>query len=407
MKMIRSSVWLPVVVGALGYFVDIYDLVLFSIVRVPSLKALGVPEADLLDIGVLLLNCQMAGLLIGGVIWGVVGDKKGRLSVLFGSILLYSVANIANGFVSSVELYAILRLIAGVGLAGELGAAITLVSEILPKEVRGYGTAVVAGVGLSGAVVAGLVGDLIAWNWAYIIGGCLGLVLLVMRLGVLESHLFVEAKQKEIKRGDLKMLLCSKERLLKYLCCIAVGIPIWYAVGILVTFSPEIAKELKILVPVNAGQSILYCYAGVALGDLLTGFISQFVKSRRKVVVFCILGVAAMMATILYTPEATAELFYRSCFILGLFTGYWAVFVTIAAEQFGTNLRSTVTTSVPNFVRGSVVPMTLAFQTLSSSRYSLVQSASIVGTVAIILSLIGIFSLSESYGRDLNFLEVE
>lgn len=406
MKMLRSSVWLPVFVGALGYFVDIYDLVLFSIVRVPSLLALGVSEHAALDIGVLLLNCQMAGLLIGGVLWGIVGDRKGRLSVLFGSILLYSIANIANGFVTSVDAYAILRFIAGVGLAGELGAAITLVSEILPKEVRGYGTAVVASVGLSGAVVAGLIGDFIAWNWAYITGGCLGLLLLVLRLGVLESHMFEETKQKDVKRGDLKMLLLSKGRLFKYLCCIAVGVPIWYAVGILVTFSPEIAKELQILMPIHAGKSIMYCYAGVALGDLLSGFISQFVQSRRKVVVFCILGVATMMVTILFTPGVTSGSFYNACFVLGLFTGYWAVFVTIAAEQFGTNLRATVTTSVPNFVRGSVVPMTLGFRALSN-QFTLVHSAVIIGSIALILSLIGIFSLSESYGKDLNYLEFD
>lgn len=406
MRMARTSIWLPVFVGALGYFVDIYDLVMFSIVRVPSLVALGVPEYEILDIGVILLNCQMAGLLIGGIFWGVVGDRKGRLSVLFGSILLYSLANIANGFVTSVGAYAILRFIAGVGLAGELGAAITLVSEILPKEVRGYGTAVVAAVGLSGAVVAGLIGDFIPWNWAYVLGGCLGLLLLFLRLGVLESHLFVESKQKQIKRGDLKMLFFSKQRLFKYLCCIAVGVPIWYAVGILVTFSPEIAKELQIAMPIHAGKSIMYCYAGVALGDLLSGFISQFVQSRRKVVVFCILGVATMMVTILFTPGVASGTFYSSCFVLGLFTGYWAVFVTIAAEQFGTNLRSTVTTSVPNFVRGSVVPMTLAFRFLAGHT-SLITSAVTIGTVALILSLIGIFSLNESYGKDLNYMEID
>lgn len=399
-----GSIWLPVVVGALGYFVDIYDLVLFSIVRVASLKSIGVPEAELLDTGVLLLNAQMTGLLIGGVFWGVLGDKKGRLSVLFGSIFLYSIANIANGFVTSVPAYAALRFIAGIGLAGELGAAITLVSEILPKEKRGYGTAIVAGVGLSGAVAAGLVGDKIAWNWAYIVGGLLGLLLLFLRIGILESDLFRAAKHSQVNRGDLKLLLFSKERLLRYLACIFVGVPIWYAVGILVTFSPEIGKELGITTDLAAGKSIMYCYGGIAIGDILSGFLSQFLKSRKKVVLAFLLGVAIFSGAILWSRGMDAQTYYHLCFVLGFFVGYWAVFVTIAAEQFGTNLRATVTTSVPNFVRGSVVPMTLGFRALAES-YSLVTSAAFIGALTLVLAVVSILSLEETHGRDLDYME--
>lgn len=401
-----KHLWLPVVVGALGYFVDIYDLVLFSIVRVASLRSIGVPDAQLLDTGVLLLNAQMSGMLVGGIAWGILGDKKGRLSVLFGSIFLYSIANIANGFVTTVDQYAVLRFIAGIGLAGELGAAITLVSEVLPKDKRGYGTAVVAGIGLSGAVVAGLIGDKIAWNWAYVVGGCLGLVLLFLRIGILESELFHQAKETQVVRGDLKMLLLNKERLLKYVACIAVGFPIWFSVGILVTFSPEIGNALGVADGLKAGRAIMFCYAGLAIGDLLSGFLSQIFKSRRKIVIGFLAGVALCSVLILTSHGVENHTYYNLCFLLGLFTGYWAVFVTIAAEQFGTNLRATVTTSVPNFVRGAVVPMTLSFQSMAHS-IGVVKSAAVVGSVTCVLALIAILSLSETYGKDLNYMEVE
>ncbi len=401
----NKRVWLVVLVGALGYFVDIYDLVLFSILRVASLKDLQVPDKDLLDVGVLLLNSQMIGMLVGGVFWGIVGDKKGRLSVLFGSIFMYSLSNIANGFVESVPAYAVLRFIAGLGLAGELGAAITLVSEILPKETRGYGTAIVASIGLSGAIAAGLTTDFLGWRASYWVGGGLGLFLLVLRLGTLESTLFSKLKHEtHVKRGDLRMLFSNRERAMKYLYCILIGIPIWYCAGILMTFSPELGRELEILTPLIAGKSIMYSYVGVALGDLLSGLVSQWVKSRKKVVYACLALELAIAVFLLTSRGLTSDGYYQVCFWIGLATGYWAVFVTIAAEQFGTNLRATVTTSVPNFVRGSVVPMTLTFRWLGGHT-SLLTSALIIGVVVHAVAFLSAYRLHETHGRDLNFLE--
>lgn len=402
----EKRVWIVVLVGALGYFIDIYDLVLFSILRVASLRDLMVPDAQLLDVGVTLLNAQMLGMLLGGVLWGILGDKKGRISVLFGSIFLYSISNIANGFVTSVEAYALLRFIAGIGLAGELGAAITLVSEILPKETRGYGTAIVASIGLSGAIAAGITTEYVGWRASYWIGGGLGLLLLVLRLGILESSLFANLKKEShVKRGDLKMLVSDPKRLSKYIYCILIGIPIWYCAGVLMTFSPELGKELETLSPLVAGKSIMYSYVGVALGDLLSGVLSQWVKSRKKVVIGCLFMELIITFLILFSKGLSSDTYYFLCFLIGLATGYWAVFVTMAAEQFGTNLRATVTTSVPNFVRGSVVPMTLSFRWLGAST-SLVTSALIVGVVVHIIAFFSVLRLEETHGRDLNFVEM-
>lgn len=393
-----------VLVGALGYFVDIYDLVLFSILRTASLKDLGVPEADLLEVGVRLLNWQMSGLVLGGILWGILGDKRGRLSVLFGSIFLYSAANIANAFVTTVDQYSCLRFIAGIGLAGELGAAITLVAEILPKEVRGYGTAIVAGVGLSGAVFAGLTADLMTWRAAYFIGGALGMLLLITRMTLVESGMFAEVKTQSVRRGDLRLLFANGARAWRYLSCILIGVPIWYVVGILVTFAPEIAQALGAVEPVSAGKGILFCYLGIAIGDLGSGVLSQWIGSRKRVVAFSYAIEALLVGILLFSHGFTANYYYIVCFLLGLSTGYWAVFVTMASEQFGTNLRATVTTTVPNFVRGSVVLLTLGFRALQAP-LGLAGSALAVFVVSMVLAIFALRSLEETHARDLNYLE--
>lgn len=394
-----------VVVGALGYFVDIYDLVLFSIVRVKSLQSLGVPSDQLLEVGVSLLNLQMGGMLVGGLIWGILGDKKGRLSVLFGSIFLYSAANIANAFITSVEWYGILRFIAGVGLAGELGAAITLVSEILPKDKRGLGTSIVAAIGICGAVLAAFVGETFEWQTAYLVGGVLGIALLVLRIGTYESGLFHESlKKKNVSRGDLFLLFANRERLVRYACCILIGVPIWYVIGILVTFSPELARAIGIVEPISAGKAILWSYVGLAVGDIGSGVFSQYLKSRKRAV-SAFLGVTSLgIAAYFLQGETSAAVFYGVCWLLGFGTGYWAMFVTVAAEQFGTNLRATVTTSVPNFVRGSVVPLTLFFKSLQGP-LGLKGAALWVGIVAIGVAYLALSRLGESYSRDLDFIE--
>lgn len=394
-----------VVVSALGYFVDIYDLLLFGIVRVASLKSLNVAESELLSKGVFLINAQMLGMLLGGILWGIVGDKKGRLSVLFGSIFLYSAANIANAFVNSVEAYAVLRFLAGVGLAGELGAAITLVSETMSKETRGYGTAIVASVGILGAVAAALVGDLFTWQTAYIIGGLMGLCLLVLRISMFESGMFQTLRKSHVPKGDLRMLLWPLPRLMRYLRCILIGIPVWFVVGILMIFSPELSKALGVIGPVAAGKSIMYGYAGLAVGDFVSGFMSQWLKSRKKVVALFLLITTILIFAYIFAPTISNSTFYGLCVFLGFGVGYWAVFVTIAAEQFGTNLRATATTTTPNFVRGSAVLVTSAFQALSPS-LGLLNSALWVGLGTLAIAGVALYFMDESFGKDLDYHEI-
>ncbi|MFD1002777.1 MFS transporter [Ohtaekwangia kribbensis] len=418
---------LPVVVAALGYFVDIYDLLLFSIVRRPSLISLGVPEDQLFDQGEHLLRIQMAGLLVGGIIWGIMGDKRGRLSVLFGSILLYSLANIANGFVTSVDQYVILRFIAGIGLAGELGAGVTLVSESLPPNLRGYGTTIIATVGLMGAVVGNLVSQtkfvsssFESWQISYFVGGGMGLLLLIARVSVFESRIFIESKQQNIARGNFFQLFTKRSRLIKFLGCIFIGLPIWYVIGILVTFSTEFATALSIDGKITPGNAIMYSYIGLAVGDLASGFSSQIFKSRKKIVFIFILLTLCFIVFYLFTPVRDANFFYVTCFILGVGIGYWALFVTIAAEQFGTNLRSTVATSVPNFIRGTVIPLTLLFKFLRDNLHAyyrpslgdaaakstgMIYGALIVGVTTVVIALVALRFIDETYGRDMNFVE--
>ncbi len=401
---IKQLVQIPVMVAALGYLVDMYDLFLFSVVRVPSLLSLGTSQQALLDDGIILLNLQMAGLLIGGIFWGILGDKKGRLSVLFGSILIYSLANIANGFVTTFEQYAVLRFIAGVGLAGELGAGITLVAEVLPRKIRGYGTTLVATMGVLGAVLAYFMADLFDWRTSYFIGGGLGLLLLVLRMKVFESGIFVKIRDKNIERGNVLMLFNNKKRFLKYLKCILIGLPIWFVVGILITFSPEFGKALGITEPVNAGKAVMFAFSGQVLGDLASGFLSQYFQSRKKIILTFMMISSLMAAVYLLFPTKDIVVFYAICALLGFANGYWTLFVTVAAEMFGTNLRATVATSVPNFVRGSVIPLTALFIQFKTS-WGIIYAAAAVGLLSFVIAVIALRYLDETFHKDLNYVE--
>jgi len=395
-----------VIVSALGYFVDIYDLILFSVVRKSSLEFLGFSGDQLMEKGVYLLNYQMAGMLVGGILWGIWGDKKGRVSVLFGSILMYSLANIANGLVTDIDTYALLRFFAGIGLAGELGAGITLVSETMTKERRGYGTMLVVSFGVMGAILAAYIGNHFLWQTSYFIGGGLGLLLLVMRIGVYESSMFEHTKSSGKSRGNFLKLFTSSKRFFRYLYCILIGLPIWFVIGILVIFSPEIAEKLGVSEPLNAGNSVMYCYLGLGLGDLLSGLFSQYFKSRKKIVLAYLLMTVIAVLLFLMQDHPSASQMYLMCFVLGIAAGYWAIFITMASEQFGTDIRSTVTTTVPNFVRGAVIPLTLSFQYLKN-HYGAIEGAVIVGVVSIVLALWALSGLKETYGRDLAFHEDE
>jgi MFS family permease len=408
---VGSPATLAVIVAALGYFVDIYDLILFNMVRVPSLTELGVPEAQQLDTFASLLSMQMWGMLVGGIIWGIIGDKRGRLSVLFGSITLYSLANIANGMVHSIGTYEVLRFVAGLGLAGELGAGITLVSELMGKESRGVGTTIVAALGVSGGLLAGLVGGAFPsvphpdWRVAYFIGGGLGLALLVLRIGVVESGMFhAVAKKANLAKGNFFALFTDRKRLVRYVAVILVGIPVWYVIAIPVAASKELGAALGLSPPPRPATALFFCYGSAALGGLVAGLLSQYMRSRKRAIGLFL--VMCVLALVLYFSLGgfSNELMYALCAFAGFATGYWAVFVSTAAELFGTNLRATVTTTVPNFVRGSVPLLLLTFKGLGPS-IGIVKSAIVVGAGTLVLAFIGLFALPESFGVDLDYHE--
>lgn len=400
----RQIFSITVIVAALGYFVDVYDLILFNIVRVPSLKSLGYSANQLLDFGVRLLDVQMAGMLLGGILWGILGDKKGRVKILFGSILLYSLANFVNGFVYSIESYIICRFLAGLGLAGELGAGVTLVLEILPKEYRGYGTMLVASVGVSGAVLANVVAKLFDWRLAFICGGVLGIVLLILQFRVFDSGIFKNIESVSISKGNFFAFFTNKKRFFKYINSICIGLPIWYSLSVLITFSPEFAKALKINGVINAGDAVMYYYLGATIGDFTSGFLSQYFKTRKKVVFWFITLLTLMIFVYLMQNNISTTTFYIICFITGLPAGYWAVFVTIAGEQFGTNLRATASSTIPNFVRGGVIPITLLFQFLAYHT-NVITGGALVAGLCLVIAYISLSGIDETYHKDMDFLE--
>jgi putative MFS transporter len=406
-SLVSKKINLPlaaIIVASLGYFVDIYDLLLFSIVRVPSLKSLGLDQQEVTSSGIFLLNIQMTGLMAGGLFWGILGDKKGRLTVLFGSICLYSLANIANGFVHSVESYAFWRFVAGFGLAGELGAGITLVAELMPKEKRGYATSLVAGVGIMGAIVAFYTANVFDWRTSFFVGGGLGLTLLVLRISVSESILFTMAKKENVIRGNFMLLFKNKKIFFKYLRCIIIGLPIWFIAGILITLSPEFGKALGVQGTVNAGVAVACCYGASVIGDLVSSLLSQYLKSRTKVVyIYLFIGIAAI-STFFSLHGLTLPAFYGVCLFLGFTAGYWAIFITIATEQFGTNIRATVTITATNFVRGALVPISLLLQYLRSIlNGSIISAGIIVAVFCLTLAFWALSRMEDTFSKDLDY----
>ena len=400
----RKGVGLAVLAAALGYFVDAYDLILYNIVRVQSLRGIGVPEAGLLATGVDLLNAQLAGMLLGGILWGVLGDRRGRRAVLFGSIFLYSAATIANGLIHSLPAYAVCRVVAGVGLAGELGAGVTLVAELLPRQTRGLGTMIVAAVGVTGVVTASLVAGLFAWRTAYLIGGCLGILLLFLRIGVSESGLFAKASEGTVGRGNFLALFSNLATFKKYVSVVLVALPIWFIIGVLVTFSPELGKDMGLATAPQAGRAVLWYYVGITLGDLTTGYLSQRFASRKRVMA-AFLGITALTGACYFLfGGRSLHAYYGLCCALGWSSGHWAVFITMSAEQFGTNLRATVATTAPNFVRGAAVPLTLAFRELGP-RLGMRNAAVLLGALSLLTGAWALRQLDETYGKDLDFVE--
>jgi putative MFS transporter len=411
----NRALWPTILVASLGYFVDIFDLQLFNIVSKASLKGMGVTDPTMLaELDYTLFLWQMSGMLVGGLVWGILGDIKGRRNILLGSILIYSIANIANAFVTDMNQYAAIRFIAGIGLAGELGAAITLVNEILKKEKRGYGTMVIVTMGALGAVAAAYLNQLelsimglAHWQVMYIIGGLLGLLLLTLRAGTHESQMFDEVKDKKVSKGNFFMLFSNRKRAIRYLACIAMGLPVWYCVGILVKFSEKFAANGQAVGgPFEIGQAIVFTYFGLSFGDLMSSYLSQLFKNRKKIVLFYLIGCIGVVLTFLLGRGFSVSFYYFLCFLIGTATGYWALFVTIASETFGTNIRATVTTTVPNFVRGATVPIVLSFKWMAESMGD-TNAALLIGAICLTLSLLSLLALPETFGRDLQFVEEE
>lgn len=396
---------LPVIVAALGYFVDIYDLLLFSIIRIPSLKSLGLNDDQIAQDGLFIINIQMIGLLVGGILWGVLGDKKGRLKVLFASIILYSLGNIANGFVQTVDQYALVRFITGIGLAGELGAGITLVAELLPKDKRGLGTSLVAGLGLTGAVVAFFMKEQFDWRTCYFIGGGLGFMLLLLRVGVLESTMFKTIQNTDVSKGNFLMLFTGG-RFKKYLKAILIGLPTWFVIGILITFSKEFGTKMNIQGTIDPGKSVMFAYVAISIGDVFAGLVSQWLRSRKKALYLFYAFTAISMVLYFNLQGASVNMLYLASALLGFGTGFWAIFVTMAAEQFGTNIRATVATTVPNMVRGSLPLVALLFTSLQG-RFDYITSGWITGIIVMVIAVIAAYFTEETFGKDLNYLEQE
>ena len=399
---------LAVIVAALGYFVDIYDLLLFTIVREPSLIGINVGDADIMTASMKIINWQMVGLLIGGVLWGVMGDKRGRLSVLFGSILLYSVANFATGYVQTVDQYAWLRFVAGIGLAGELGAGITLVSELMPQKNRGVVTSFVAGVGLFGAVFAYFIYKTTDdWRLCYKIGGVLGIFLLVLRIKVSESAIFKSIESKHVSKGNILMFFNKRSRFKKYILAILIGLPTWFVIGIMLNLSNRFAKDLYGENSIDSGASIMYGYIGIALGDIVVGLVSQHFKSRKKAL-YIFYAMTILGIIYFFSPLNNNDFsMYAVSLYLGFSTGFWAIFVTMGAEHFGTNLRATAATTIPNVVRGALPLMNLLFKDYfqANLQWTMLQSAMMTGAIVMAISVVALIFTEETFHKDLDFIE--
>jgi MFS transporter, putative metabolite:H+ symporter len=409
-KKTSSSIFgIAVIVAALGYFVDIYDLLLFTIVKKPSMLEVGSTDASLLIDSTKVINWQMFGLLLGGIGWGVLGDKKGRLSVLFGSIILYSIANFATAFIQTVNQYAICRFVAGLGLAGELGAGITLVSELLPRTKRGIGTSLVAAIGLSGAVVAYFTFQFTDYDWrlCYKIGGGLGIALLFLRITVAESGMFKQVKELNVSRGNFFMFFNNAQRFKKYMLAILIGLPTWYVIGILVNQSDRFAKVMFGSTSLDSGRSIMFAYAAISVGDIVIGLVSQWFKSRKKaLLVFYITCIVCLVIFFSGYNNSDGRM-YGICALLGFSTGFWAIFITMGAEQFGTNLRATAATTIPNMVRGALPLINLMFLDVFQKNWgwSLIRSGIVTGIVVMAITLVAFYFTEDTFHKDLNYTE--
>lgn len=404
---VKKYSWLittAIIVSALGYFVDMYDVYLFNVVRIQSLSSLGVAEKDLLATGISIMDWTFSGMLIGGVVWGILGDKKGRLKVLFGSIIIYSLATFATSFVESVTQYKILRLIAGFGLAGELGAGVTLICELMKPAKRGYGTLLIAAMGLYGIVFASFIAHHFYWRTAYIIGSCMGIVLLILRVSVSESGLFEKSlANSNIRRGNFFRLITKKKLVFKYLKLILIGAPTTFVIGVMVSAAPEFGKQFGMKEIPDAATALAVYYICTSTLEIFITLISQWLKSRKKTMCIALIIQLTAVVWFLYFPSQSLFGFYARCGVVGSF--YWPILMTTVSEQFGTDLRATATTTVPNFIRAIFIPLSFIFQLFKPS-FGLINSVALVIIPTILIS--GVFALftKETFGKDLDFYEI-
>ena len=437
----NRTVALSVLAAALGYFVDLFDIVIFGVVRVASLADLGLEGAQITEWGIRLINLQMLGMLIGGFAWGLIGDRYGRRFALLATIFVFSIANIANAFVDNTLQYAVLRLLAGFGLAGELGAGIALVTELLPEKRRGYGTTIVSFLGLVGALTAAFVGSQFDWRTAYLVGGVMGLVVMALRfVGMAESALFEKQRDSgtSTARHAVLMLIAApliaalsallwgppwlawllgalaavaalatsrRDFVMRFYAVAAVGVPIWYCSALFVNLGPEYGRVLALegFDPRTFVATVLAWQAtGLALGSALTGVASEWLRSRQAVLWAC-LGALLVLVALLMQTRSVASYAYVM-FAIGLFQGYWTAFITMSAEQFGTGVRATVASSIPNIVRAMTVPVTLSVSGLATGT-SWVTATYAVGAIVFALALVALATLRETWGKDLDYVE--
>lgn len=391
-----------VIVTALGYFIDLFDYYVFLVTRQKVLTDFGFSGSQLMETGLYMVNLQFAGLLVGGVIFGVLGDKIGRKQSLLGSILLYSIATLASGMTHNIDVFAALRFIAGIGIAGEVGVGVTMVSETMDKNRRGLGVTAFIGVGLLGVVAAALMSELLHWRTCYIIGGLAGLLLLVTRIWVMEPQMFTDLN-KSVKRGSFRVLFASPDGVRRYVLCILLAVPVFFGVSIIATLSPELSIALGASPPASVSTTMIIAYTMMVIGEIVIGLLSQRLKSRKKVIALFLVLMAITLGVGFHNGALDATGYYILAGVVGFFMGYWVNFIALSAEQFGTNVRSLAANTIPNFTRGTTIAINMAFLALKDD--GVVYAASIVGFTVIVIALLALWKLPETFGKDLDYTE--
>jgi MFS transporter, putative metabolite:H+ symporter len=381
-----------------GYFIDIFDLVLFSTLRISSFEELKITDPTYWT--VVFFNLQMTGILVGGIFWGKMADIKGRSWSFMGTILVFSIANIINGLTSSLTVYGICRFIAGFGLAGEMGSGIALICEKVPDEKRSLYLGFVSSLGCIGAVLSGWLGDIVYWRYLFIGSGFAGILLTLLRKNLLEPDLFRKTATLNIPRGQWKTLFQSPPDLIRFILLIFLGIPMWYIIGILWSFSTEMTSTIGLNI-FTSGQAILWGYVGVWMGDMLMPFVSQFLKSRIFTIQIClIMMLLGVIYLFQFQPHSLLS-FQLTHIFLGFTIGYWAVYATLCGESFGTNIRALTSTSLPSLIRFSSIPMMIIYQYGRDENE--LNIALGMGLTVLCISMITTYFIKDTFQKDIDF----